>query len=263
MVALRWAGIVVTVAAAALLAWTVLGLERLVGAGEVQRRWGRLALSVAVGATGLITLVQYPLSPSYNSLALQALCVVGAGLALALFTDGRRALVGWALIGAGGMLTFLAKPTTAIGAALLVALAVIAVLVRHLVRHLVRRGSRTGRVGGRHAVAAPAIGVLVLLAPAAATTALSPYRYASLARADAPTVISDTGGTVGLTPADARATHELLDLGRQLGITERTGIIDLTRESPGYIYQLGARALGRSGRLGCSAAIPAARLPPG
>lgn len=94
VVALRWAGIVVTVAAAALLAWTALGLERLVGAGGVQRRWGRLALSVAVGATGLITLVQYPLSPSYNSLALQALCVVGAGLALALFTGGRRALVG-------------------------------------------------------------------------------------------------------------------------------------------------------------------------
>jgi len=460
VVALRWAGIVLTVAAGALLTWTVLGRERLVGAGWGRRPWGRIALSVAVGATGLMTLVQYPLTPSYNSLALQALCVVGAGLALVLFDVGRRALMGWGLIGLGGMLTFLAKPTTALIAALLVAAAVLAVLVRDLVlpglaegvgrrrtRGLLlgvpvalgttlgvaglvlllsgespqemltrirvgleaseslgghpnilrwdpfpvdrlfvlptvgvlallllgfagrpRSGRRPhpvrvavslvlaaaggvislwawreadvvsdvalnlpamlwsvaaaavvllpwalwrrvgpdvdyveaaagggGRVAlvslvgflllapaahafgtnnnlwssagravtlwvvaaiivlarvGRPAVPAPAIGVLVLLAPAIATTALSPYRYASMARADVPTAISEHGGTVGLTPADARATRELLDLGSRLGITEQTGIIDLTGDSPGYIYQLGARPLGQDWLLG-------------
>ena len=57
-------------------------------------------------------------TPSYNSLALQALLIVASGLLLADKTINRAAIFGWILIGIGGWLAFMAKPTTAAALAL-------------------------------------------------------------------------------------------------------------------------------------------------
>jgi hypothetical protein len=53
-------------------------------------------------------------TPSYNSLAMQALLVASAGLLLADSHASRRSIIGWFLIGLGGWLAFMAKPTTAV-----------------------------------------------------------------------------------------------------------------------------------------------------
>jgi len=60
-------------------------------------------------------------APSYNSLALQALLVAAIGLLLADKQSARTSLAGWILIGIGGWLAFMAKPTTAAALGLCVA----------------------------------------------------------------------------------------------------------------------------------------------
>lgn len=110
--ALRSFGMLLTVALGAVTAWTVLGRTRLAGVAGARGR--RLVLSLLIGATGLLVIVGMPLSPGYNSLALQGLLVTTTGLALALFDEARTALVGWSVLGLGGALTFLGKPTTAL-----------------------------------------------------------------------------------------------------------------------------------------------------
>ena len=62
--------------------------------------------SLTVFEIGLVT-------PSYNTLALQALLVTASGLLLADETSSRTSLLGWVLIGVGGWLAFMAKPSTA------------------------------------------------------------------------------------------------------------------------------------------------------
>ncbi|HTN66572.1 MAG TPA: hypothetical protein VL051_10360 [Burkholderiaceae bacterium] len=56
-------------------------------------------------------------TPSYNSLALQALLITGTGLLLAEKTVTRKSILGWITIGAGGWLAFMAKPSTALALA--------------------------------------------------------------------------------------------------------------------------------------------------
>lgn len=60
-------------------------------------------------------LVFYPwlLTPSYNSLNLQALLITATGLALAQKVRNRSSMLGWILIGLGGGLCFMAKPSSA------------------------------------------------------------------------------------------------------------------------------------------------------
>jgi hypothetical protein len=70
-------------------------------------------------AAGLATSVfifftLFLLTPNYNSLALQSLLVTGIGLLLAEQTTTRRSIFGWVMIGLGGWLAFMAKPTTAL-----------------------------------------------------------------------------------------------------------------------------------------------------
>ncbi|MEX1031733.1 MAG: hypothetical protein WDZ30_00090 [Cellvibrionaceae bacterium] len=57
------------------------------------------------------------LTPSYNSLALQALLITGIGLLLAERVITRKSVCGWIIIGVGGWLAFMAKPSTALALA--------------------------------------------------------------------------------------------------------------------------------------------------
>ena len=53
-------------------------------------------------------------TPSYNSLALQSLMIAATGLLLMERDGSRESLTGCMLLGIGGWLAFMAKPTTAI-----------------------------------------------------------------------------------------------------------------------------------------------------
>ena len=52
-------------------------------------------------------------TPNYNTLALQALLLAGIGAVIADAAFSRVSMAGWILIGTGGWLAFMAKPTTA------------------------------------------------------------------------------------------------------------------------------------------------------
>lgn len=56
-------------------------------------------------------------TPSYNSLALQSLLISTAGLILADKSAQRASIIGWVLIGVGGWLAFMAKPSSALALA--------------------------------------------------------------------------------------------------------------------------------------------------
>ena len=104
------------------LAWLLsdLVLRHVLGGGSLPR-WQRLSLSAAFASASLTLFgIVWVLTPSYNALALQALIIIGIG-ALLVDTD-RRAGWAMALIGVGGWLAFLAKPTTAVAAGLLIVL---------------------------------------------------------------------------------------------------------------------------------------------
>jgi hypothetical protein len=53
-------------------------------------------------------------TPNYNSLAFQALLIAGIGMLLAEKKICRVSIAGWLLMGIGGWLAFMAKPTTAV-----------------------------------------------------------------------------------------------------------------------------------------------------
>ena len=83
----------------------------------------RPVASAAVATSALVTLVfagSWLATPGYNSLAFQALLVAAIGLVLAEQHVDARSLTGWFLIGIGGWLAFMAKPTTAGALAFLV-----------------------------------------------------------------------------------------------------------------------------------------------
>lgn len=139
-------------------------------------------LTVAAGlATSVFTLFDsWLLTPSYNSLALQSLLVSALGLVLADKTAYRASIIGWVLIGVGGWLAFMAKPSTALALAVgvliylllarkfsvrMLALAIACALALLLVSALLIDGSAVGfikriqlgiefseRLGGGHAL---------------------------------------------------------------------------------------------------------------
>lgn len=78
----------------------------------------RVALTAAgaFASASLVSLVFTNLwipTPSYNTLALQALLIAALGFVFAECGTSRKSLLGWGLIGVGGWLAFMAKPTTA------------------------------------------------------------------------------------------------------------------------------------------------------
>ena len=72
-----------------------------------------LALAAVLATTFPNLLGQWLVTPSYNSLALQASLVVGTGLMLCDRRPSAVSLLGWVLLGLGGWLAFMAKPSTA------------------------------------------------------------------------------------------------------------------------------------------------------
>ena len=111
------------------LAWVLTDLVvRLILGERAVPRWQRLSLSVALASGSLAFFGKiWVLTPSYNGLALQALIIVGIGMLLTVGTERRDAWA-MALIGVGGWLAFLAKPTTALAVGVLIIL--FALLVR-------------------------------------------------------------------------------------------------------------------------------------
>lgn len=70
-------------------------------------------LSAALATTAFTLFGGWLLTPSYNSLAFQALMLTAIGLFLSEEAKGWKAAVGCAFAGVGGWLAFMAKPTTA------------------------------------------------------------------------------------------------------------------------------------------------------
>jgi len=77
--------------------------------GKIQR----LAMSFGFAIGVLVFFSVWVPSPSYNSLNLQALLVVAAGLFSAQAKINKESVIGWTLIGIGGWLAFMAKPSSA------------------------------------------------------------------------------------------------------------------------------------------------------
>lgn len=73
-----------------------------------------LVASLSLATTTLILFESWVITPSYNSLNLQALLIVATGLILAEKNEDRKSITGWFLIGLGGWLVFMAKPSTAL-----------------------------------------------------------------------------------------------------------------------------------------------------
>ena len=76
----------------------------------------KFAISAGMASSGLLSLVfagMWLPTPSYNSLAFQGLLITAAGLFLVDKTSSRASMVGCVLIGVGGWLVFMGKPTSA------------------------------------------------------------------------------------------------------------------------------------------------------
>lgn len=111
---LRLANILITFC----LAWSMCGLLLSYIVPECKNN----AYSVHVISAGLATssLIYFDLwlpTPSYNSLALQALMLTSIGLLSIEKQATRRSVLGWVAVGAGGWLAFMAKPSTALALA--------------------------------------------------------------------------------------------------------------------------------------------------
>lgn len=73
----------------------------------------RLVISGGIATASLAFLATLPPTPSYNSLAMQALLVATIGWLLADKKVSLASISGWVMIGIGGWLAFMAKPSTA------------------------------------------------------------------------------------------------------------------------------------------------------
>jgi hypothetical protein len=79
----------------------------------IKSRITLFAVSAGLATSALIVFDSWLPTPSYNSLALQALLISATGLILADKSSLRKSVIGWILIAIGGWLAFMAKPTTA------------------------------------------------------------------------------------------------------------------------------------------------------
>ena len=112
---LRQANILITF----ILAWVLvyIFLKMVFGGKPVQSKV-RLITSAAIATASLTYLIFAGLwlaTPSYNSLAFQSLFIAAIGLLLAEKSTNYVSISGWLMLGLGGWLAFMAKPTTAAG----------------------------------------------------------------------------------------------------------------------------------------------------
>jgi hypothetical protein len=112
--ALRQANIIITFALAWGLAYSFLASL------AVDLKESRITLpvvSASLATSAFILFDSWLLTPSYNSLNLQALLIATTGLVLAEKNVDSKSISGWLLIGLGGWLAFMAKPSTALALA--------------------------------------------------------------------------------------------------------------------------------------------------
>lgn len=76
------------------------------------------SVSAGLACSSLLLFDTWLLTPSYNSLALQALLVTGLGLTLAEKAPTRTSMAGFFILGLGGWMAFMAKPSTALALAI-------------------------------------------------------------------------------------------------------------------------------------------------
>lgn len=109
--ALRQANLLVTYC----LAW-VLGniFLKTIFSNQPLEKAHQLIISAAFATASIVTLRSWIPTPNYNWLTLQALLVTAIGLLLSEKKATRESVTGWFLIGIGGWLAFMAKPTTAV-----------------------------------------------------------------------------------------------------------------------------------------------------
>lgn len=112
--ALRQANILITFGLAWCLSYFFLGSLAPV---NKESRITRVTVSAGLATSAFILFDSWLPTPSYNSLALQSLLVSATGLILAEKAEHRTSIIGWVLIGVGGWLTFMAKPSTALALA--------------------------------------------------------------------------------------------------------------------------------------------------
>jgi len=96
-------------------------------AQEKTLSWHSLPMLALAGVTATCSFIYFCTygwlaTPSYNSLIFQALLIASIGLLLADKTVSLSSIIGWILIGAGGWLTFMAKPTSAAALALVISI---------------------------------------------------------------------------------------------------------------------------------------------
>lgn len=89
---------------------------------------------------------------------------------------------------------------------------------------------------------------LVLLTVQLGVGADLPYRQPPLQELSSSVEVR--GSRVGATPSQAAAIQEMLERSHGAGLTPGTPILDLTGSSPGVIYALGGRPVGRAWLLG-------------
>lgn len=73
-----------------------------------------LLITAGIATSSLNIFNSWLLTPSYNSMALQALLITSIGLILSDERKHTKSLIGWSLIGIAGWLAFMAKPSTAL-----------------------------------------------------------------------------------------------------------------------------------------------------
>lgn len=97
-----------------LLSWLLVDLVvRESFSGRARDKIKRFFVSFCFAIGGLVFFNVWVPSPSYNSLNLQALLIIGAGLFIAQKRISKECVIGWLLIGVGGWLAFMAKPSSA------------------------------------------------------------------------------------------------------------------------------------------------------
>ena len=82
--------------------------------GPKEGKITRLTISAGLATSAFVLFDSSVSTPNYNSLNFQALLITAIGLVLADKTAQRSSMIGWVLIGVGGWLAFMAKPTTAV-----------------------------------------------------------------------------------------------------------------------------------------------------
>lgn len=82
----------------------------------------RLTIAFSLATLSLISFYAWRITPGYNSLTFQAMLITTAGIFLLIRAGSGNILLSAVLVGAGGWLAFMAKPTTAMILALIVPL---------------------------------------------------------------------------------------------------------------------------------------------